>query len=88
MNVIAIHPATLLWWEQREQCRRCEHHYDVELRHKKHYGHSRGGERCKASNYEHGARGVQHMYCIDARLPEGRCGPDAKLFTPKKESTK
>lgn len=69
------HPATLLWWEQREQCRSCAHYRHDEKLHT--------GERCAQAPLAHPYRSParsQLQYCIDARLPEGPCGPDAKLF--------
>lgn len=86
MNQIPIHPATLLWWEQRDKCRACAHHHAVELSSRKNFGPGSGGERCTASKYAHvKLQGTEHMYCIDARLDGGPCGPEAKLFKEKDE---
>jgi hypothetical protein len=102
-----LHPATALWWEQRDRCRACAHHVQQGFTH-----NSDGslGERCAAvklidmrtvPTYEehpdilrhrkkprtsHSAgRGRAQMpaYCIDARLEDAPCGPNAKLFKEK-----
>lgn len=67
MNFQIPHPATELWWQQREQCQRCEHCMTHE---------GRGGE-----GVMHCIQGVP-VYCIDARLEGRPCGPDARLFSP------
>ena len=74
-----VHPATELWWDQRDKCRGCAHHFRFTL--KCRYGDGVGGERCKACPAERGKRAF--LYCIDARLEDGPCGPDAKLFSPR-----
>ena len=79
MNLFEVHPATELWWEQRDKCRGCAHHFRFTL--KRRYGDDVGGERCKACPAERGKR--DYLYCIDARLESGPCGPDAKLFSPR-----
>jgi hypothetical protein len=68
---LRVHPATALWWQQREQCERCQHctlreGYEGE-----------GVMRCKMLR-QGGAGGAG--YCIDARDEEGPCGPNARLF--------
>ena len=79
---LSVHPATLLWWEQRETCRRCAHH----TRDTKTRGATRPrspneptGERCRAA-YAPVGEWRDYMYCIDARMDSGPCGPEAKLF--------
>lgn len=75
---LTVHPATALWWEQRQQCERCRHvEIDVPQM------------RCRKINHpigtgKGGAGRVIKMYCIDARLPGQPCGPDAALFKEKK----
>lgn len=70
---LTVHPRTVLWWEQREKCRRCKHYDHV-------VGNSRigGQEACTATP----ARVVNSfgLSCISAREPGERCGPEAKLF--------
>lgn len=71
------HPRTVLWFEQRETCARCANHLLI----------GTTEMRCKVAPMlvsgglakAHAARGT-FIYCIDAREPEGACGPDAKLF--------
>jgi hypothetical protein len=70
------HPATTLWWEQREQCLRCANvicrlEGDKEITQVM---------RCKAVRTAVGRK--DHAYCIDARI--GLCGPEATLFKEKK----
>lgn len=78
------HPATLLWWEQRDTCRRCAHHEVGTLI--RPHGDGLGGERCRAAPAERGRR--EFLYCIDARLEGGPCGLDAKLFVAKVQKRK
>jgi hypothetical protein len=79
------HPATLDWWDQREKCELCAH------MHLSAGAYNEAVMRCwvaprtmhgRAVEAMHSARGIVHVYCIDARLPEGACGPEAKLFAP------
>jgi hypothetical protein len=68
MNFQTLHPATELWWTQRDTCSRCEHCHEYE---------GRGGEgvmRC--------IQGIP-TFCIDARLEGQPCGPAARLFSEK-----
>ena len=78
-DFLSPHPATLAWWEQREQCERCAHlRTSIE-------GHKDQTVvmRCRRA---HNPAGRQWLsYCIDARLEGRACGPEAKLF---KEATK
>lgn len=70
-----VHPATRLWWAQREQCEACAHCMLYE---------GRGGEGvmlCSATFV-----GAEIAYCIDARSDDKPCGPDARLFIPKGQS--
>lgn len=82
---LSVHPATLAWWDQREQCERCAH------MHLSAGAHNEAVARCWVAprtqyglsvERMHSARGIVHVYCIDARSPDGACGPDAKLFAP------
>jgi hypothetical protein len=77
MNLLELHPATALWWAQREQCRACAH-YTRNKAHadQRHEGYT--GERCTARRADQGLR--EFLYCIDARLPGAFCGPDAAMF--------
>jgi hypothetical protein len=67
------HPATLLWWAQREQCYCCAH---LRLREG---DRSEGIMTCRAAPAE--------PYCIDARLPGEPCGPAGALFEERKHDT-
>jgi hypothetical protein len=68
---LRVHPATLAWWQQREQCQRCGN----ALLTRPYEGETI--LRCTMLR-QGGAHGSG--YCIDARLPDGPCGPEAKLF--------
>lgn len=72
---LSVHPATVRWWAQRDQCARCAHKYlydpgDPYLR----------AERCAAGR-AHSKLDVG-AYPIDMRLPSGKCGPAATMFVP------
>ena len=75
---LTIHPATELWWQQREQCLRCAH---VSRRLEGTDRKSSEVLRCQVARAPLGRR--ERAYCIDARLPDGPCGPEAKLFKEK-----
>ena len=68
---LTIHPATALWFTQREQCLRCAN----ALLTRPYEGETI--MRCKALR-QGGAHGAG--YCIDARAENGPCGPNATLF--------
>ena len=79
MNFLKLHPATELWWQQRELCSRCTHckRDDTAMR-------------CTVTRNARStpwlrASGNHHRYCIDARLLGAECGPQGMLFSPKKE---
>lgn len=78
---LTVHPRTALWWEQRKTCDQCEH---CDRRPTK----ASGGGRIVTNPHRCGitpAGGPTGLaYCIDAREPDGECGPHAKLFQPKK----
>jgi hypothetical protein len=74
---LTVHPRTLLWWRQREQCATCAHLVETpeNVRSK-----SGGGMQC----------GVVRAYspsglasCISARDEGQACGPDAVLWEPR-----
>lgn len=65
-----VHPATKLWWAQRETCQRCQHLQDLRP--------DGGGMRCQA--IAHVVPTWPVPFCIDARGPGRSCGPDARLF--------
>ena len=68
------HPATEAWWGQRAQCEACSASYrEVGI----------GGVRCRA--FPQSKNQTPHGYCIDARLVDGPCGPNAILFIPKEK---
>ena len=68
------HPATALWWQQREQCARCAH----VLNQLENFPRAMPVMRCKVTPVSVGRQ--PHAYCIDARAEGSACGPDAKLF--------
>lgn len=71
---LTIHPATELWWQQREQCQRCAH---VSRRLEGTDRESSEVLRCQVVRTPLGRR--ESAYCIDARAT-GECGPEATLF--------
>jgi hypothetical protein len=77
INFLKVHPATELWWQQRDLCARCAHckRDDTAMR-------------CMVTKSAHStpwmrAAGSDQRYCIDARLLGAPCGPQAMLFTPR-----
>lgn len=60
------HPATALWWAQREQCAQCENCAQGD------------GMLCVVTVID-----GRVAWCIDARLEDQPCGPDARLFSPR-----
>ena len=70
---LTVHPATELWFAQREQCLRCAH-VERRVRGQKEQGQEL---RCRASYAPAGRR--EWAYCIDARST-GECGPNATLY--------
>ena len=77
--------ATEAWQARRGLCERCRHCLDRrdQLR----------GMRCRATlvgdiaevlvevrNTTVASRHSDYAYCIDARLPRAKCGPDGRLF--------
>ena len=67
------HPATALWWEQREKCEKCVH-----------LNRQSYAIRCtKTTSIDDFRKSVSYAYCIDARLEGAPCGPNAALFKPK-----
>jgi len=74
---LRVHPATKLWWEQREQCERCAHCVLYEG------DEGEGIMRCKAVRVPRTVtRPILGAYCIDARAQDGLCGPEARLYKP------
>jgi hypothetical protein len=76
------HPATLLWWEQREKCRACNHMLlngaSLPVQEMRCYAID-----TRAPVARPRGRPATHPYCIDARLPDGLCGPEARCFEPR-----
>ena len=80
MNFQHLHPATELWFSQRQTCERCAHLLPDDLR----------VMRCSAVEWQRGTNPVtltkatratvDFAYCIDARLAGNPCGPVAKLY--------
>ena len=81
-TMLQPHPATVVWWQQRDKCRACAHYLpSVEG------ARDRGGERCQRVRARIGGAGKGrhiHTYCPDARAEGAECGPEAALFEPKK----
>lgn len=77
----STHPATLAWWQRRDQCAACSGAWIYA---------GREGEtvmRCRfvPRPVIGDVRGrVREVYCIDARSPGGPCGPEAALFQAKR----
>lgn len=75
---LSVHPATLDWWDQREKCESCRH---LNLR------EGRDGEGIMLCTRvivdRRSTRDIRGMYCIDARSPDGACGPWASLWEEK-----
>lgn len=85
---LTLHPATALWWEQRKQCERCKHVDARSDTNKQSVGQT--VLRCKLFPTQDKVtgllRGAQALgYCIDARMKNNPCGPDARLFKEKTE---
>lgn len=83
---LTVHPRTALWWAEREQCRQCKHHSYVPHvglgTSKRDGGGGTGcGERCALAP-SNGKTLSPGSSCIQAR--EERCGPEARLFEPRK----
>ena len=71
------HPRTLLWWQQREQCRRCVHYRRVDT-----CARATGqglAEHC-AMGRDCGAMQSETAACIHMRDAGSRCGPEGWLF--------
>lgn len=80
---LTVHPATQVWWQQRERCESCKH-----LRLRQGEGNE-GVMRCAVAKHPDpqvrlmlSARAGADLrpYCIDARGEKGSCGPDAALW--------
>lgn len=76
---LRVHPRTALWWEQREQCKRCAHvrHRPQKFTGKGNTNGSGLGMSCAVSPARWG-----EASCIGARDLGSPCGPDADLFQP------
>jgi len=72
---LSVHPRTLLWWQQREQCRKCKHHWFKPEKPGSGHSGSGGGEYCEATRYSH------DKTCVSARDTD--CGSEAALFEAK-----
>ena len=72
---LTVHPATAVWWQQRDKCESCVHFNLQE---------GREGEsimRCRAALvFRHPLRPERGVYCIDVRDEDGPCGPDARMY--------
>ena len=80
---LCVHPATALWWQQREQCERCAHAHTVSGRDAETVMWCRAAPRPQKDwrvARLHEANGRQWMFCIDARGVNMPCGPAARLY--------
>lgn len=79
---LTVHPRTALWWRQRSKCEKCAHRVEGPE-----HRDGKGGVLCSVVFRHIGAerwvgRSI-NAYCIDAREPDAKCGPAAKLFKPR-----
>ena len=74
MKDLPVHPATLAWWEQRQQCVNCTHCKLTQ--------EPEGARVMRCRMFRGRGRGSMG-YCIDARLPSGPCKEQAVLFKPR-----
>lgn len=84
-NPFTPHPRTVLWMMEREQCRVCRHCAIVaESSRNPARSTGPGGWWCLASRPIKKAKHKHEAYCIDARESGQPCGPEGRLFSPKK----
>lgn len=77
---LSPHPRTLLWWQQREQCRQCAHYVRVPTSAKSNGGDA---EHCLLGHNHGGSTAwTPSSACIDMRDAGSACGPDGRLFMP------
>ena len=83
---LTIHPATALWFEQREKCRVCKHCWVSPLT------NADGSRKVSGGGWycteESSVKRVVRQTCSDARATDQPCGPDGLLFQPKTENDK
>jgi len=73
---LRVHPRTLAWWAEREQCLRCKHSRQRPVI----SANSGGGLLCMRSNAVAG-----DATCISARERVAGCGPSGRLFEAKEK---
>lgn len=79
---LTLHPATAAWFAQRETCRRCA--WLIDIVGTRELDSMRCRKAPQATICQDPRRATRRYYfCIDARLPDGPCGPDAALFKPR-----
>jgi hypothetical protein len=74
---LAVHPATQVWWSQREKCRSCAFLVTVPS------DSDDPAMRCKVAppnRRKNNGRPYGYLFCIDARLETESCGPLAALW--------
>lgn len=73
---LSVHPRTLLWWREREQCRRCVHYRE----------RSAAGQRHQRTPLQYCValtKGRRYPWaCIEMRDEGAPCGPLGRLFEP------
>lgn len=74
---LSVHPRTLLWWQEREQCKRCAHYREKTVS----YGRYRPSllQICVAEP----RRRAYPWACVEMREEGAPCGPNGVLFRPR-----
>jgi hypothetical protein len=81
---LSVHPRTLLWWKEREQCSACAHLDSKPIPNERGTGMVM---HCKATAPRVRDNGrVDYSACISARDPGAACGPAAALFVPRENT--
>lgn len=72
---LKVHPATALWWQQRDLCRRCAN-----------YRETPSESRTKMSVTQRCALRPNHRGgCVEMRAMGAPCGPRGALFVAREE---
>ena len=83
---LSPHPRTLLWWQQRFECRQCAHYALVETGSREHYN-SGTAEHCLLNHRQGASTAPVHSgACIDMRDPGQACGPEGRLFKERHDA--
>lgn len=83
---LSVHPRTVAWWAEREQCRRCVHCVEVVIDAGQHQGAS-VSQRCARGSSPGPYRSrvlTDSAACIRMRDEGQPCGPEGALFEPKR----